>query len=104
MLPSSRSVVASLDHVIIPKTVHEAFSYPGWRAALIEEMKALDDNGTWSLVNSPTGKKAIGCKWVFAINVNPDGSVARLKVCLVAKGYAQTHGVDYDNTLSERHH
>ena len=60
----------------------------GWRSAMIEEMDALDGNGTWNLVHLPTGKKAIGCRWVFAVKVNPDGSVARLKAQLVAKGYA----------------
>ena len=50
-------------------------------------MQALDDNGTWDLVPLPTGKKAIRCRWVFALKFNPDGSVARLKACFVAKGY-----------------
>ena len=50
----------------------------------------------------PTGKKAIGCRWVFAVKFNPDGSVARLKARLVAKGYAQTYGIDYSNRFSPR--
>nr|XP_027095984.1 uncharacterized protein LOC113715880 [Coffea arabica] len=45
-----------------------------------EEMMALDNNGTWDLVQLSTGKKPISCKWVFAIKVNPDGSVVRLKL------------------------
>ena len=44
--------------------------------------------GTWNLIQLPTGKKAIRCRWVFAIKVNPDDSTARLKVRLVAKGHA----------------
>ena len=51
-------------------------------------MQALDDNGTWDLVPLPTGKKVIGCRRVFAVKFNPNGSIARLKARLVAKGYA----------------
>ena len=50
-------------------------------------MQALDDNGTWNLVQLTTRKKVIGCHWVFAIKVNPNGSIARLKTRLMAKGY-----------------
>ena len=52
------------------------------------------------LVPLPTGKKVIGCRWVFAVNFNLDGSVVRLKARLVSKGYAQTYGVDYLDTFS----
>ena len=67
---------------------------------MVNEMQAFDDNGTWDLPLLLTGKKAIGCHWVFAIKFNPDGSVFRLKARLVAKGYAQTYGVDYSDTFS----
>ena len=75
-------------------------SHPSWYSAMIEEMDALNENGTWNLVHLPTGKKTIGCRWVFAIKVNPDGSVAQLKARLVAKWYTQTYGVDYSDTFS----
>ncbi|XP_022857923.1 uncharacterized protein LOC111378870 [Olea europaea var. sylvestris] len=55
--PSSCSFVASLDSVTLPKTVHEALSNLGWREAMIEEMNALDANGTWDLVDLPAKKK-----------------------------------------------
>ena len=67
---------------------------------MVDEMQTLDDNGTWDLVPLPTGKKAIGCRWLFAIKFNSDGSVARLKTCLVAKDYAQTYDVDYSDNFS----
>ena len=67
---------------------------------MVAEVQALDDNGTWDLVPLPTGKKAIGCRWVFLVKFNPDGSIARLKARLVAKGYSQTYGVDYSDTFS----
>ena len=50
---------------------------------MIEEMDALTDNGTWDLVCLPARKKAIGCRWVFIVKVNPDGSIAQLKARLV---------------------
>ena len=59
---------------------------------MIEEVDALDDNSTWDLVQLPFGKKAIGYYWVFAMKVNPDGLVARLKAHLVAKGMLRPMG------------
>ena len=54
----------------LPHTVLEALSHPGWRSDMVEEMQALDDNGIWNLVQLPAGKKAIRCRWVFAVKVN----------------------------------
>ena len=84
---SSCSFIASLDSISLLNTVHEALSHSSWHNAMIDEMQALDDNGR-DLVPLPTGKKAIGCRWVFTVKFNYDGHVARLKVYLVAKGYA----------------
>ena len=67
---------------------------------MIEEMDALTNNGTWDLVRLPAGKKVIGCRWVFIVKVDPDGSIDRLKARVVAKGFAQTYGVDYSDTFS----
>ena len=88
MSSQSYSFIAFLDSISLPNTFQEALSHPGWRSAMIEKMDALNENGTWNLVHLPTGKKSIGCCWVFAVKVNSDGSVARLKTRLVAKGYA----------------
>jgi hypothetical protein len=65
-----------------------------------EEMVALDANMTWELVPLPKGKKAIGCKWVYKMKHNSDGSINRYKARLEAKGYAQTHGIDYEETFA----
>ncbi|XP_071902745.1 uncharacterized protein [Coffea arabica] len=101
-LDSSLDLLIALrkDSISLPQRLSEALEYPGWRAAMEEEMMTLDNNGTWDLVHLPTGKKPIGCKWVFAVKVNPDGSVSRLNARLVAKGYTQTYGVDYSDTFS----
>ena len=96
----SCSFIASLDSISLPNKVSEALAHLDWLNAMIEEMDALTDNGTWDLVRLPIGKKAIGCRWVLTVKVNLDGFIAWLKACLVAKGYAQTYGVDYSDTFS----
>ena len=63
-------------------------------------MAALDVNQTWELVPLPEGKKAIGCKWVYKVNHKADGTIERYKSRLVAKGYAQTYGIDYEETFA----
>ena len=75
MFSRSCSFIASLDFISLSNTFQEALSHPGWRSAMIEEMDALNGNGTWNLVHLPTGKKAIECRWISAVKVNLDGSV-----------------------------
>ena len=65
-----------------------------------EEINALVRNKTWEKCILPTGKKPVGCKWVFTIKHKADGSIERYKAMLVAKGYTQTYGIDYDETFS----
>ncbi|RVW53636.1 Retrovirus-related Pol polyprotein from transposon RE2 [Vitis vinifera] len=72
----------------------------GWRQAMVDEMVALHSNGTWDLVVLPSGKSTVGCRWVYAVKVGPDGQVDCLKARLVAKGYTQVYGFDYGDTFS----
>ena len=66
-----------------------------------EEMKSLEKNQTWKLASLPKGKKAIGCKWVYANKEGfPNKSDVRYKARLVAKGYAQKEGIDYNGVFS----
>ena len=59
---------------------------PGWQQALSLELQALEENGTWSLTTLPTRKHLVGCKWVYRIKYNSDGSIERYKAHLFAKG------------------
>ncbi|KAL0356153.1 UNVERIFIED_CONTAM: Retrovirus-related Pol polyprotein from transposon RE1 [Sesamum radiatum] len=67
---------------------------------MADELAALEKNETWSVVDLPTGKKAIGCKWIYKVKLKPDGTVDRYKARLVAKGYNQVEGVDYFDKFS----
>ncbi|KAL9434213.1 hypothetical protein AB3S75_015674 [Citrus x aurantiifolia] len=67
---------------------------------MLEEMRALEKNATWEKVDLPDGKTTVGCKWVFTVKYNSDGSLERYKARLVAKGFTQTYGVDYSETFS----
>ena len=63
-------------------------------------MHALAENETWDLVDAPKGVKPIGCRWVYKVKSNTDGSVSRYKARLVATGYAQKHSINYDETFA----
>ncbi|WVY93107.1 hypothetical protein V8G54_032195 [Vigna mungo] len=67
---------------------------------LFLEMKALQQNETWELVDCPPGKKPVGCRLIYAIKYKADDTIERLKARLVAKGYTQTYGVDYTETFA----
>jgi hypothetical protein len=83
-----------------PTCFEQTVGNPKWDNAMDEEMAALDANATWELVALPKDKKAIGCKWVYKVKHNANGFVNRYKARLVAKGYAQTYGIDYEETYS----
>ena len=82
-----------------PVTVNEALSSSErrkWKKAMEMEMKSIQENDVWDLVELPKHRKAIGSKWVFKHKIGVDGSVERYKACLVAQGFSQRYGVDYD--------
>jgi len=86
-----------------PKTYTEAITGPHskqWRDALDSEYSSLIDNDTWTLVQPPTGIKAIPVKWVFKVKRDGCGQLERFKARLVAKGFHQKQGIDYDEVFA----
>ncbi|GMP81639.1 hypothetical protein CsSME_00036279 [Camellia sinensis var. sinensis] len=95
-----RAFTSRISHLFVPRNIQEALDDPNWKLAVMEEMNALRRSGTWEIVDLPKDKKTVGCKWVFTIKCNADGSVERYKARLVAKGFTQTYGIDYQETFA----
>ncbi|KAL6331881.1 hypothetical protein AAG906_020228 [Vitis piasezkii] len=77
-----RAFTTNLDRIQIPKNIQEALEIPEWREAVMEEIRALEKNGTWEVMTLPRGKKPVGCKWVFIVKYKADGTVERYKARL----------------------
>ena len=85
-----------------PKSIEEAVSGPEkskWEKAMEVEMQSLEENSVWDLVELPEGKRAIGNKWVYKVKTGADGLIERYKARLVAQGFSQKYGDDYDETF-----
>jgi hypothetical protein len=84
----------------LPKDATEALAHLGWREAMEDELRSIYKNNTWDLVPLPHNKKAISTKWVFRVKTNVHGSIAKLKACLVVKGFQQKEGQDYKESFA----
>ena len=91
------TIIATLHE---PQTYREASTDPLWQIAMEEELDALSKNYTWDLVTLLLGKSVVGCKWIYKIKTRFDGSIERYKACLVAKGFTQEYGIDYEETFA----
>jgi hypothetical protein len=92
--------MAKVVQEVEPICFEDVVGHALWDKTMHEEMATWDANRTWELVPLPEGKKAIGCKWVYKMKHNSNGSISKYKARLVAKGYAHTHGIDYEETFA----
>lgn len=86
-----------------PRSYREAMASDNaaeWHKAMVEEMNALKNNGTWRTVYLPVGRKAIRSRWVFKVKHLPDSAIKRFKARVVAQGFSQRPGVDFDETFA----
>jgi hypothetical protein len=83
-----------------PASFDEAEQHQCWRQAMIEEIKSIEANNTWRLVNGPPCQRPIGLKWVFKTKKDATGNITRYKARLVAKGYVQRQGIDFDEVFA----
>jgi len=90
----------TLDTEWLPQTIEEALSSneaADWKKAADEEMDQIHKMKTWELVDLPEGKKAIGSRWTFLRKRDEEGMIARYKGRLVAQGFSQKPGIDFDS-------
>ncbi|GJS63997.1 retrovirus-related pol polyprotein from transposon TNT 1-94 [Tanacetum coccineum] len=83
-----------------PKRVTKALSDSTWVEAIQEELLQFKLQEVWVLVDLPKGKRAIGTKWIFRNKKDERGIVIRNKARLVAQGYTQEEGIDYDEVFA----
>jgi histone deacetylase 1/2 len=83
-----------------PKNLADALHNPNWKVVMDVEYGALQKNMTWHLVPPQQGKNIIDCRWVYKVKRKADGTLDKYKAHLVAKGYKQRYGIDYEDTFS----
>jgi len=86
-----------------PKDLYEAKrspEWPEWEKAIQTELSQLGNMGTWELTDLPAGRKPITNKWVFLRKYTKEGKLAKYKARLVARGYSQIPGMDFNDTFS----
>jgi hypothetical protein len=83
-----------------PQSFAEAERDAAWRAAMQLEMDAVEKNRTWQLADLPRGHRAITLKWVFKLKRDEAGAIVKHKARLVARGFLQQEGVDFDDAFA----
>nr|XP_018627673.1 uncharacterized protein LOC104100345 [Nicotiana tomentosiformis] len=95
-LNSHMALISQLE----PKKVDEALKDAYWVKVMKNEFDQFERNKVWKLVPKPSSASIIGTKWVYRNKLNESGLVMRNKARLVAQGYSQQEGIDYDETFA----
>ncbi|KAH9671118.1 hypothetical protein KPL70_017229 [Citrus sinensis] len=85
---------------IEPKSFADAENDESWIMAMQKELNQFERNNVWELVPNPEHQSIIGTKWVFRNKMDETGAVVRNKARLVAQGYNQEEGIDFDETFA----
>ncbi|GJQ90596.1 putative ribonuclease H-like domain-containing protein [Tanacetum coccineum] len=98
--PQTRRMTKNVTEHVEPKKVIQALTDPSWIEAMQDELLQFKLQKVWTLVDLPYGKRAIGTKWVYRNKKDDRGIVVRNKARLVAQGYTQEEGIDYDEVFA----
>ena len=83
-----------------PPTFAQAERDANWRAAMLEDMKAIEENETWELIDPPPGCHSIGLKWVYKVKRDECGAIVKHKAHLVARGFIQREDIDFEEVFA----
>ena len=83
-----------------PVNFNQAVQGNEWKRAMKIEMEGVERNGTWELTELPPGRKPIDLKWIYKIKRDAQGNVVKHKAIIVAKGYVQKQGIDFDEVFT----
>ncbi|CAM8957434.1 unnamed protein product [Rhodiola kirilowii] len=95
-LPACSCFLSSIE----PKNIKEALLDEYWVLAMQEELEEFARNDVWDLVPRPDGVNVIGTKWIFKNKSDASGNITRNKARLVAQGYTQIEGIDFEETFA----
>lgn len=103
ILSLATTASSTLD-MLDPVSIREAQArpdWPQWEKAMESELASHKENGTWEVADDATGHgHMVDCKWVYKLKLKPDGSVDKYKARLVARGFTQREGIDYEETFA----
>ncbi|GJR24418.1 retrovirus-related pol polyprotein from transposon TNT 1-94 [Tanacetum coccineum] len=83
-----------------PKNIKEVMADHAWIEAMQEELHQFDKLNVWELVDKPFGKRVINLKWLWKNKKDEDNTVIRNKARLMAKGYHQEEGIDFEESFA----
>jgi hypothetical protein len=96
-----RAHIAGAEDLNIPKSYTDAMKHPGiWFKPMVKELKVMKDKGVYRVVPRPVEKNVVCSCWVFANKYDEAGNVSGHKARLMAKGFTQVLGEDYDETYA----
>ena len=85
---------------IEPKNINDILDDENWMIAMQEELNQFERSEVWELVPRPSNQIVIGTKWVFRNKMDENGIIVRNKARLVAQGFNQEEGIDYEETFA----
>ena len=83
-----------------PTIYEEAIQKKEWVEVMIEEYKSIMKNDVCDIAPKPEGKTVVSSKWIYKLKHAVDGSIEKYKARLVARGFSQKEGIDYEEAFA----